>query len=76
MKPALHEDNTHSRELPDDELALVTRGGADWEVGDLLVRQHHALLHQAGQTAQAGAADEAEDWPLSDGPQDVVGYGL
>ena len=78
MKPALHEDDPHTREFPNNELSLVSRGGAHREVGDLLVRQHHALLHQTGQAAQAGAADEAQHRPgaLADGLQDVVSYRL
>ena len=78
MEPALHEDHTDPREVPNDELSLVARSGAHWEVWDLSVGQHHALLHQAGQAAQAGAADEAQHRPgaLADGLQDVVSYRL
>ena len=76
MKPALHEDNTDPREVPNDELALVARGGAHWEVWDLPVGQHHAVLHQASQTAEAGAADHPQDRPHADRLQDVVSYRL
>ena len=63
MESALHQDHRDTSEVAEDETTAVTRGRADREVGDGAVGEDGGLLDQAGQAAQARAADQAQHWP-------------
>ena len=76
VEPALHDDDGQAGQPPDHELALVARGRAHGEVGDGAVGQDHAVLHQLGEAAEAGAADEAKDRADPGPGLDVVSDGL
>ena len=76
VEPALHDDDGQPGQLANHELALVARGRAHGEVGDGAVGQDHAVLHQLGEAAEAGPADQTQDRADPGPGLDVVSDGL